>query len=633
MEKREDAMDNANAIVKTWRYLKNNGWKKTSYKIYRKLFKVEKIGYDRFRKETEPDKEELARQRRTKLAKEPLFSILVPVYKTPPELLNALLQSVVDQSYRNWELCLADGGGEDDHLSDEIASLPALKSSWPTIHYKKLKENRGIAGNTNAALAMAKGDYIVLLDHDDLLAPNALFELALACQNPVAKGSSNQGSANLFPPDFIYSDEDKTDLAGRKFFDPHFKPDFNPDLLCSMNYMCHLTCVSMDLARKVGGFDPDFDGSQDYDFVFRCVEQAKHIVHIPKVLYHWRSYDQSTAGNAASKEYAFESGRRAIEAHLQRIGAKGTVKNGIDAGVYHVTYDLPYEPLVSIIIPNKDHAGDLRRCIESIYWQSYQNVEIVIVENGSTEEATHAYYKELEAGTGAVQVVTWDKPFNYSAVNNYGASFAKGEYLLLLNNDIEWIREDSLAEMLGYAMRPGTGAVGAKLFYGDDTIQHAGVIIGIGGVAGHAFQRQSKDDRTYMYRAFCTQDYSCVTAACLLMKKSIFEEIGGFEEKLAYAFNDVDLCLRIREKGYLVVYNSEAWLYHYESKSRGLEDTPEKVARFNQEMDYCRSRWRDILRDGDPYYSPNLTLEWQDFSCRSRAEIRAAKMREEDRPI
>ena len=605
MEYRDETLQKGGVVAKTLRYLQRNGLKKTCYKLYRKVFRLEKIGYDQFRKQAEPTAEELRRQREEAFPDGPLISVLVPLYRTPTPFLAAMIDSVLHQTYAGFELCLADGSADHGATRVRVEEVLKERNVSDRVFYQELQENKGIAGNTNAALAMAHGNYLVLLDHDDVLAPNALYEMAKAIQeNPEA--------------DFLYADEDKTDESGKTFFDPHFKPDFNPDLLQSMNYICHPVCVKAQLADLVGGFDEELNGAQDHDFIFRCTEKAQKIVHIPKVLYHWRSHGGSTAGNAESKRYAFEAGKRAIEAHLQRTGQKGEVIPGVDAGVYHVSYLRTVEPLVSVIIPNKDHVSDLKTCLESLFQQSYTNIEVIIVENNSTEPETFEYYEELAADS-RIRVVRYEHPFNYSAVNNYGASFARGEYLLLLNNDVEWIAKDSLKEMVGYGLRPNTGIVGAKLLYGDNTIQHAGVIIGIGGMAGHAFQGLPRDERSYMYRAWCTQDYSAVTAACLLIRASVYQEIGGFEEKLAVAFNDVDLCLRVREMGYQVVYNSEALLYHYESKSRGQEDTPEKVERFNGETRFCMERWADVLRKGDPYYNPNLSLEWQGFSCKSRA--------------
>ena len=413
----------------------------------------------------------------------------------------------------------------------------------------------------------------------------------------------------------VLKEVEKSD--GKALFDPHFKPDFNPDLLCSVNYICHLFVVKKELLDKVGGFRAEYDGAQDYDFIFRCTENAKQICHIPKVLYHWRCHPNSTASNPESKLYAFEAGRRAVQAHYERTGIHAEVFKGEYLGLYRTKFIRDHDPLISIIIPNKDHIDDLKRCMESIEQKStYKNYEYIIVENNSTDSATFEYYKKLEAENPKVRMVYWDGVFNYSAINNYGASFAKGEYLLLLNNDTEIINPDCLEELLGYCMRKDVGAVGARLYYEDDTIQHAGVVIGFGGIAGHCFVQQKRGTTGYCHRIICAQDYSAVTAACMMVKKSAFDAVGGLSEELAVAFNDIDFCMKLRKAGYLIVYNPYAELYHYESKSRGLEDTPEKVARFNKEIATFEKKWPEILKNGDPYYNPNLTLKSQDFSLK-----------------
>ena len=471
--------------------------------------------------------------------------------------------------------------------------------------YVILGENKGISGNTNAAMDMATGDYIVLADHDDKLTPNALYECAKLLQE-------HPGC------DCFYSDEDKLDMDGGALFDPHFKPDFNIDLLCSVNYICHLFVVSHDLAAQVGGFRQEYDGAQDYDFIFRCTEKAKEIRHIPKVLYHWRCHKDSTASNPESKLYAFDAGARAIMDHYKRVGIEAErVEKGVDYGIYHSVYKIQGEPLVSIIIPNKDHHTDLDLCLRAIETRAtYRNVEFIIVENNSTEKETFEYYEKIQKEFSNVHVVTWEREFNYSAINNFGVTFAKGEYLLFLNNDTELIAENFIEEMLGLCQREDVGAVGARLLYQDDTIQHAGVVVGFGGIAGHTFIGLHKAENSYFHRAMSTQDYSAVTAACLMTKKALFDEVGGFTEKLAVAFNDIDYCMKVRASNHLVVYNPYALLYHYESKSRGLEDTPEKVARFNREIKIFSERWPEILKDGDPYYNPNLTLRKSNFALR-----------------
>ena len=417
-------------------------------------------------------------------------------------------------------------------------------------------------------------------------------------------------------PELLYTDEDKISGDGSEYFQPNLKPDFNPDLLRSNNYICHFLVVSRGLLEKVGGFDRQYDGAQDYDFILRCTEQANGICHIPKVLYHWRTHAQSTADNPISKQYAYDAGARAIEAHLKRVGLAGTVERKKDFGFYRVRYALEGQPLVSIIIPNKDEKDTLKKCIESIQKKStYRNFEIIIVENNSKTVEIFDYYKEID-GRNGVHVVYWDREFNYSAINNFGVSYAKGDYLVCLNNDMEIISADWIEELLGHCQSAGTGIVGARLYYPDDTIQHAGIIIGIGGIAGSVFVGQKRTHTGYMHREALQQDLSAVTAACMMVRRSLFEQLGGFTEQLAVAFNDVDFCLRAREIGYLVVYDPYVELYHYESKTRGAEDTQEKVRRFQTEIEYMRTRWISVLKNGDPYYNRNLSLKKWNYSLK-----------------
>jgi GT2 family glycosyltransferase len=415
----------------------------------------------------------------------------------------------------------------------------------------------------------------------------------------------------------IYSDEDKMNMKGTKFFLPHFKPDFNLDLLCTVNYICHLFVVKSEVLDQVGLLRPEYDGAQDYDLIFRCVEAADHIYHIPKILYHWRCHEDSTAENPESKMYAFEAGQRAVQAHFDRIGIKAEVYKGEYLGLYRTRYLRSSDPLISILIPNKDHTDDLERCISSIEEKStYRNFEYIVIENNSTEKETFAYYQELEKRNPKVHMVYWDGPFNYSEINNFGAEQAKGEYLLLLNNDTEVINEDWLEELLGYCMRPDVGIVGARLYYEDNTIQHAGVVLGFGGIAGHCFVQQPRGNTGYCHRIICPQNYSAVTAACMMVKRSVFDQVGGLSTDLAVAFNDIDFCLKVQQAGYRIVYNPYVELYHYESKSRGLEDTPEKRERFAKEIATLEAHWPEVFANPDPYYNPNLTLKSQDFSLK-----------------
>ena len=588
-------------IQKGWRYMKHYGIKGFWIRLHER-FEPEEVPYGPWYEAYIPTEEELEAQRKKKWSYAPKISIAVPAYKTPELFLRQLIQSLQDQTYNNWELCIANASPQDASMEYVLKSCSAMDSR---IVWKKLKENRGISENTNEAFAMATGDYVGLLDHDDLLAPNALYEIAAALEKEPET-------------EVLYTDEDKVRGEQLEHFQPHLKPDFNEDLLRSNNYICHFFVVKRTLLQKVGGMRKEFDGAQDYDFIFRCTETAGKICHIPEILYHWRTHEASTADNPQSKLYAFEAGKRAIEENLKRRGLQGEVSHTKDYGFYRVKYAVQGEPLVSIIIPNKDAKTDLEKCIRSVKEKSsYKNYEILIVENNSETEEIFAYYKELSKDP-AIRLLKWKKEFNYSAINNFAAKKARGEYLLFLNNDTEVITEDWIQELLGICQRQGTGAVGARLYYGDHTIQHAGTVIGIGGIAGHMFVNLPGERTGYMHKAALIQDLSAVTAACMLVKREAFEEVGGFEEQLSVAFNDVDLCLRLREKGYLVVYDPYAELYHYESKSRGAEDSKEKVRRFQSEIEFMRCRWEKLLKAGDPYYNKNLSLTKWNYSLRPK---------------
>ena len=602
MQKIRDLM-NMETVHVAMDFWKENGLRALILKSKHKIQGLDNdYDYGEWYELTKPSEEELERQRNTHFDYEPRLSIVIPVYKTPERYLQEMLDSIVNQTYSKWEVCIADGSPRGESRERLIKRYADRDTRFK---YVILGENKGISGNTNAAMDMAQGDFLVLADHDDTLTPDALFECVKAMnEDPLY--------------DVIYSDEDKLDMDGQALFDPHFKPDFNPDLLTSINYICHLFVVNRNLVEAIGGFRQEFDGAQDYDFIFRCTEQARKVHHIPKVLYHWRCHMNSTASNPESKMYAFEAGARAIKAHYDRMGiAVDSVEKGVDYGIYHTRFHLDEEPLVSVIIPNKDHRADLDLCLTSLLDKgTYRNLEVIVVENNSTEPETFDYYEELQEKRKNVRVVTWKREFNFSAINNYGVTFAHGEYLLFLNNDVEVIEPDVIREMLGYARRDDVGIVGARLLYQDDTIQHAGVVIGFGGIAGHTFIGLHQAENSYFHRAMCAQDYSAVTAACMMSKRSLFDQVGGFREELAVAFNDIDYCLKIRSLGKKVVYNPYALLYHYESKSRGLEDTPEKVERFNREVARFIGYWPEIVINGDPYYNPNLTLRKSNFALR-----------------
>ncbi len=584
-------------------FLMENGLKAFMIKSRHKLQGIDSdYDYPEWVSLTKTTEEELAKQRETVFDYSPRLSIVIPAFRTPERFLAAMLDSLLAQTYTNWEVCVADGSPKGEGV-ERVLKRYAIKDE--RIRYVILGENKGIAGNTNAAIEMATGDFVVLADHDDTLAPDALFE----CVKAINKDPEI---------DVVYTDEDKLDIDGGELFEPHFKPDFSPDLLTSVNYICHLFVVNHELLLEVGGFRQEFDGAQDYDFILRCTEKARKICHIPKALYHWRCHQDSTSSNPESKLYAFEAGARAVKAHYDRLNIPvRSVEKGIDYGIYHTTFEIPGDPLVSVIIPNKDHSADLDLSMRSLIERStYQNLEFIIVENNSTDPETFAYYEKIQKEFEFVHVVTWEREFNYSAINNFGVSFAKGEYLLFLNNDTELINPDSIKEMLGYCQREDVGITGVRLLYSDDTIQHAGVVVGFGGIAGHTFIGLHKAESSYFNQAMCARNYSAVTAACMMSKRSLFDKVGGFSEDLAVAFNDIDYCMKIRSLNKLVVYAPYALFYHYESKSRGLEDTPEKVERFNREIRKFSEKWPDILRDGDPYYNPNLTLRKSNFALR-----------------
>lgn len=586
-------------IRKGFRYMKHYGLKEFWIRLHER-FEPEEVPYGPWYRAYIPTEETLETQRKQKFDYSPLISIAVPAYQTPVEFLRQMIESLIVQTYSNWELCIVNASPDNEEMQKVLAEYSAGDSR---VRFCNLKENLGIAENTNRAFAMAKGEFVGLLDHDDLLAPNALYEIVTILQDhPQA--------------DALYTDEDKVTTELDEHFQPHLKPDFNLDLLRSNNYICHFFVVRKSIVEKAGGFRKEFDGAQDYDFIFRCTENAGEVLHVPEILYHWRTHKASTADNPASKMYAFEAGKRAIEAHLERTGTKGEVSHTQDLGFYRVKYPVQGKPLVSVIIPNKDEKETLQTCLEMLEKNTgYQNFEIIIVENNSTTDEIFRYYKEL-SGNRKIHLLRWGKEFNYSAINNFATAHAKGEYLLFLNNDVKSINPDWLEEMLGVCQRPEVGGVGAKLIYPDNTIQHAGCVIGMGGIAGHMFVDMPADRTGYLHKASLLQDMSAVTAACLLMKKEVFEQAGGFTEELAVAFNDVDLCLKVRKNGYLIVYDPYAKLYHMESKTRGAEDSKEKVRRFQTEIEYMRCHWIDILKNGDPCYNKNLSLTKWNYSLK-----------------
>ena len=586
-------------IKKGLLYLKHYGPKEFMVRLKERT-EPEEVPYGPWYEKHAATEEQLAKQAAASKKADLKISVAVPAYRTKETYLREMIESLVKQSYPNWELCIANASPDDENMASVLSEYT---NKDPRIKVKDLEENAGIGANTNQALAMATGDYVGLLDHDDLLAPDALFEVAKAIREKNA--------------DAVYTDEDKVDETGKEHTQPHLKPDFNIDLLRSNNYITHFFTAKRELIEKTGGFREGFDGAQDHDLIFRCCESADVIAHVPRILYHWRTHSASTADNPASKLYAYEAGKRAIEGNLERSGLKGEVSLLKDYGFFRVKYALEDHPLVSILIPTKDNIDILKRCLDSIREKStYSNYEIILIENNSTEAETFAFYDSLKEND-RIRVVKWEGGFNFSAINNFGAQFAKGDYLMFLNNDIEIITPSWIEELLSNAARPEVGAVGCKLYYPDHTIQHAGVIIGIGGIAGHAFLGMDGRRSGYLHKASIQMDLSAVTAAAMMMPKTVFEEVGGFEEKLAVAFNDIDLCLKVREKNYLVVYDPFCEMTHYESKTRGAEDTEEKARRFYTEIEYMRTRWSKVLKAGDPYYNPNLTLSKWNYSLRA----------------
>lgn len=543
-----------------------------------------------------PPQSVLAAQRAKNTALWPVISICVPLYNTPEEYLRALLDSVLKQSCGNWQLCLADASDtQHTHVGAIVQGTGDAR-----VLYVKI-ENEGISANTNAAARLATGDYLALADHDDVLAPHAVYWLA--------KTAHETGAG------FLYSDEALFTTDIRRPVTGHFKPDFAPDYLNCCNYICHLSAFRRTLFWQFGGLDSACDGSQDHDLFLKLSELAPP-VHIPKVLYYWRVHAQSTSGGTAAKPYVAEAAKHAIAAHLTRIGAQGTVTNGLFPSTYKVEYALTREPLVSILIPSKDHIEDLDKTLTSIFEKTtYSNYEIIVIENNSEHPETFAYYDRLTAAHANCRVARYpDTGFNFSAINNFGRKQAKGGYILLLNNDVEVQNGAWLTEMLSLGLQNGVGIVGAQLLYPDGTLQHGGVITGLGGFAGHSHKYARANASGYMFRIATVQNFSAVTAACMLVRASVYDELNGLDEAFAVAFNDVDFCLRARAAGYRVVYTPYAVLTHYESKSRGLDEKdPTKRVRFDGERALLHNRYGDALLH-DPYYNPNLTLDREDFS-------------------
>ena len=536
----------------------------------------------------------------------PTISILTPLYNTPEPYLREFLDSFVDQTAPNGQLCLADASDAEHDAVKRIVEEYRAKNQ--RIVYKKI-ENKGIAANTNAAASLATGDYLALADHDDILAPHAMYTMGKAILQLRERGE---------PDGFLYSDEALFSKSIQRPIVAHFKPDYAPDYLLCCNYICHLAVFQKALWDAVGGERPECDGSQDHDLFLRLIEQVGGAAHVPQVLYYWRVHAGSTSGGTEAKPYVAAAAKKALADHLARTGRTGTVEDGLFPSTYRVKWDIEGDPKVSILIPNKDHTDDLEKCLQSIWKKTtWDNYEVIVIENNSTDPATFAYYEKAKQRHDGLKVVTYpEKGFNFSGINNFGRKAAAGDYLLLLNNDVEVRNGDWLTELLRQCAHKGGAAIcGAMLYYPDETLQHAGVITGLGGYAGHSHKYKQKGGSGYLFRIATVQDFSAVTGACLLVKASVYDEVGGLDEQFAVAFNDVDFCLRVRDAGCRIAWTPYAELTHYESKSRGGDEKdPAKAARFAAEQQrlYTIHGKENIL--DDPYYNPNLTRDREDFS-------------------
>jgi len=537
----------------------------------------------------------IAEQKAHVFPKDITFSVLVPLFNTPENYLRDMIDSVVNQTYGKWELCLADASDEEHAYVEEVCKQYSEKD--PRIVYKKLDKNYGISENTNICIQMATGNYIALFDHDDILCPSALYEnMKVICEKDA---------------DFIYSDE--ATFNGNDIYDIityHFKPDFAIDNIRANNYICHFSVFDRALIDKVGMFSTEYDGSQDHDMILRLTAAANRIEHIAKTLYLWRSHKNSVSMDINSKTYAIDAGRRAVRDNIKKAGYNVTVESApAFPTIYKINYEIIGNPKISIIIPNKDAVNMLATCIDSIVKRStYENYEIIIMENNSETKEIFEYY-DLISKLDFVKVVHYEGGFNYSRINNEAVKEVTGDYMLFLNNDIEILEPKWMEELLMYAQREDVGAVGAKLFYADNTIQHNGIITGAGpdGIAIHSHAGESRFEVGYMGRLYYAQNVNAVTAACMMVSKDIFNEVGGFDEDLAVAYNDVDICLKIRKAGYLNVINPFAYGYHYESISRGKDTSKSNKDRFQTEVEYMKKKWEKELSEPDPFYNENMS--------------------------
>ena len=594
-------------IRKALRYLKHYGPKDFLIRV-RERMAPEDVPYGPWFEAHRASEKELEAQRAAASGGKICFSVVVPAWKTPEPFLRGLLESVLGQTWQNLELVIANASPDDPQMA-RILQEYAADSRLKVVD---LPENESIAANTNAAIRASSGDYVCFMDHDDLLAPDALYEAAQLAE----KGQY----------DLIYTDEDKIrddGKGGLEHFQPHFKPDFSLDLLRSNNYICHFLIVRRSLIEAAGGPSAQFDGAQDYEFILRCVDRIREngswqerIGHVPKVLYHWRTHALSTADNPDSKTYAYDAGERALQEHLERNQVKGTVIRTKDHCFYRVRYELTGHPKVSIIIPNREQRQMLEKCLSAIREHTdYDDYEVLVVENNSSSKEILDYYRQIQ-GKDHVRVIRWKGSFNFAAINNWAVRRASGEYIVFLNNDVE-VRSGWLTELLSVCMRPEVGAAGAKLYFPDGKIQSAGIAVGIGGIAGSLFTGMNGSFSGYLHKASLLQDLSAVTAAMMIVKREAFEKAGGFTEELAVAFNDVDLCLKLRRDGWLIVYDPYAEATHHESVSRGDEYTAQNAERWRREAASMKERWPEYYDRGDPYYNPNLSLARWDYSLKA----------------
>lgn len=593
-----------NKIKRGFNYLKNNGLKKTIKRFFEKIVekflnskreKIEQENYLKWIQNNEPTSTQLEEQRNFKFEYEPKISVIVPMYNTPKKYFIELVDSLKEQTYKNWELCLADGSGEKADFIDEIINTD------DRINYKFLNKNMGISGNSNEALKLATGEYYALLDHDDIIPTFSLFE--------IVKTINNDRDA-----EFIYTDEDKIMEDKDRRMGPHFKSDYAPDTFRSYNYICHFSIFKKSLMDKLVGFNSEFDGSQDYDIILRATELANKIIHIPKILYHWRINENSVASSSAAKPYAYVAAKKAILASLDRQNIKADIEDSSILGLYRLKYKFEGTPKVSIIILNKDHVKDLKKCITSILKSTYDNYEIIIVENNSVDKKTFEYYDELSKNSKIKVIKSKEKGFNYSKLNNYGVKNATGDFYLFMNNDVEILStNDWLQLLIGTASRKDVGAVGGKLIYKDGTIQHAGVVLNFTGVAGHVNAHMRNNAVGYFGRIMIQQNFSAVTGALLMVSKNNFEAVNGFDEEFPVAYNDIDFCLKLLSLGKVNVYDPYITAYHYESKTRGYEDTEEKKERLNNDTIRLKNKWQDVFNKPDPYFNINFRNDVPDM--------------------